>query len=214
MQIPTFSFEILCFLASFMLYYLPGMLNYLKWFNPFLLITLIIEVVGYHIYERGGNNNLLYSIWTAAEFVFYLLILRKIIYRRRAKRAIGIAAIAYAVIAGVNIGFIQRDSFHSITYALGCLVIVAVCFYYFLELFRLAHSVNLIREPAFWICSGLLFYYTCGFPLVGLLNFMKSMPLLLMNSIGVILTTLNILLYSSFTISFLCRIRLKKRHAF
>jgi hypothetical protein len=93
------------------------------------------------------------------------------------------------------------------TYALGCLLIAVICIYYFFELFQMSHSINLIRQPAFWICSGLLFFYCCSFPLYGLLNFLKKVPDFIRESIGVIILLLNVFLYSSFTIAFLCRIR-------
>ncbi len=57
----------------------------------------------------------------------------------------------------LNIYFVQVNVFPPTTYSLGCLLIVGICIYYFYELFHLPSSVNLLREPAFWICTGLLF---------------------------------------------------------
>jgi hypothetical protein len=70
-------------------------------------------------------------------------------------------------------------------------------------------TVNLLRQPAFWICTGLLFFYTCSFPIYGLFNYLNRAPLIIKKNIGVIILLLNVLLYSSFTIAFLCRIRVK-----
>ena len=86
------------------------------------------------------------------------------------KKVIRIIMILYALIAIINIIFIQKmKAFHTVTYAFGCLLIVAVCIYYFFELFKIPKSVKLKNNPAFWICSGLLFFYCCGFPLFGLI---------------------------------------------
>ncbi len=95
------------------------------------------------------------------------------------------------------------------TYSLGCLLIVAFCIFYVWELFQLKHSVNLLRQPAFWICSGLLFFYACTFPILALVNFIKIEPAFLRTT-GFILDFVNILLYLSFTIAFLCRLRTRK----
>jgi len=117
----------------------------------------------------------------------------------------------YLLLVILNFLFIQKiAAFKSITYATGCLLIIAICIYYFYELFQLTHSVNLVRQPAFWICSGLLFYYSCSFPIFGLTNFVRSAPLIIFKNIGVIIFLLNVFLYSSFTIAFLCRLRTRK----
>ncbi|MGZ8557320.1 MAG: hypothetical protein ACXWWC_03260, partial [Chitinophagaceae bacterium] len=79
------------------------------------------------------------------------------------KKIIKAVLLIYALTSTVNIIFIQKmKAFHTITYSLGCLLIVIFCFYYFLELFKLPKSVKLKNNPAFWICTGLLFFYCCG----------------------------------------------------
>ena len=116
----------------------------------------------------------------------------------------------YALTAVINIVFIQKmKAFHTVTYAFGCLLIVVVCIFYFLELFRNPKSVKLTSNPAFWICSGLLFFYCCGFPLYGLLNFISGISLIINNFFAIIII-LNIFLYSLFTIAFLCRLKIRK----
>jgi hypothetical protein len=96
------------------------------------------------------------------------------------------------------------------TYSLGCLLIVAFCIYYFWELFQQSHSITLSREPAFWICSGLLFYYACTFPIYGLTNLLERLPKVIIKNLLLIFDLLNIFLYLSFTIAFLCRVKPRK----
>lgn len=206
----TLGFESLSLLASLALFFEQGVPRSLKYFPPFLLITVLVEIAGFELSKRGMSNVLLYSLFTTFEFVFYLLVLRSIIQSKKAKRIIQFIIWAYPVLALFNISFIQVHTFHSITYSLGCLIIVGVCVFYFLELFRLSKSVNLLRQPGFWISSGLLFFYTCGFPLVGMVNFLHGLNYVVMREIGFVLTLLNILLYSLFSIAFLCRLGMRK----
>lgn len=111
----------------------------------------------------------------------------------------------YLVVAIVNILFIQKiKTFHTTTYAFGCLLVVSFSIYYFLELFRIPRSGKLQYNPAFWICTGLLFFYCCGFPLYGLVNLWKSSWKLMVNNFTLITEILNIFLYSLFTIAFIC----------
>ncbi len=117
----------------------------------------------------------------------------------------------YALAAVLNIVYIQKmQTFHTYTYVIGCLIIVIFCIYYFFELFRLPKSVKLKNNPSFWICSGLLFFYCCGFPLFGLINSWGNISPLILRNFDAIVTILNIFLYSLFTIAFLCRIKVRK----
>ncbi|WP_431213185.1 hypothetical protein ACQ86N_47525 [Puia sp. P3] len=101
-------------------------------------------------------------------------------------------------------------TFHTMSYCLGCLLIVCACIYYFWELFQQKSSVDLIHQPAFWVCSGLLFFYSCTFPLYGLTKLMESLPKVILVNLFNIFILLNIFLYLSFTIAFLCRLKTRK----
>ena len=194
------------FLVSLLVYIKPKASPfYLKLFPPFLFATLIVEGLGSYLYSIGKNNISLYNFFTVFEFLFYLYIISLVISNPKMKKIIRITAILYVIVAMVNILFFQKmKTFHTITYSLGCLVVVVFCIYYFLELFRLTKSVKLINSPTFWICSGLLFFYCCGFPLYGLINYWSGISKLLVRNFDEIFTILNIFLYTLFTVAFLC----------
>ncbi|MEO5564231.1 MAG: hypothetical protein ABIR18_12370 [Chitinophagaceae bacterium] len=200
----------LSFLASLTVFYkLNAVDSYLRYFPPFLLATILIELLGLYLNGKGRDNILTYNFFTAFEFCFYMWIVNLIINEKQVKKIIRITILVYAIIAAGNIIFIQTGQFHTVTYALGCLMVVVVCIYYFFELFRLPRSIKLSSNPAFWICSGLLFFYCCGFPLFGLLNYWSGISKLVLKNFGQILTILNVFLYSLFTLAFLC-IRTRK----
>jgi hypothetical protein len=193
------------FIASLTVYYkLNPVDSWLKLFPPFLLATLLVELIGAYLNSTGTNNVQLYNFFTTFEFCFYLWIISLIINKPSAKKPIRFTMVIYLLIAIFNILFIQKSGFHTVTYAFGCLIITLVCIYYFLELFRRPQSVKLSSSPAFWICSGLLFFYCCGFPLFGLLNYWEGISKLVLRNFGQILTILNVFLYSLFTLAFLC----------
>ena len=178
---------------------------YLKIFPVFLFATLIVETLGPYMASKGQHNVILYNFFTAFEFCFYLFVISLIISSKKVKNVIRIIIVLYALIAVGNILFYQgMNTFHTVTYSLGSLLVVGFCVYYFLELFRLPKSVELWNNPAFWICSGLLFYYCCAFPLFGLVNYWIGVSKLLLRNFSQIVTILNIFLYSLFSIAFLC----------
>jgi len=192
-------------IAGFYYYsYIRENFSYLKFLPEFLALTLVVELIGNYMAANAIGNIWLYNFFSAITVCFYLNLVRRIISSPRAKKVILVANIVYAIVTFVNILFIQGvKTLHTITFSLGCLLIVAFCIYYFLELFRLPKSVNLKNTPAFWICSGLLFFFCCGMPLYGFFNYWLKVPFIVKN-LQSIITILNIFLYSLFTIAFLC----------
>lgn len=196
-------FITLSFLVSLKVYYNQTD-SYLKLFPPFLFLTLVAEFIGSYLYYTGRNNLFIYNFFSVFEFSFYLVFISSIIRYGRAKLIMILAGAIYITASTVNILFVQgMRAFHTVTYSLGCLLIVAACIYYFLELFKQPTYVNLTKNPAFWICSGLLFFYCCGFPLYAFINFWARFKWMI-KSFGDIFIILNIFLYSLFTIAFLC----------
>ncbi|MDP4150191.1 MAG: hypothetical protein Q8927_19425 [Bacteroidota bacterium] len=212
-MLPYFTAIIIAisFLASLVAWSKPRAEPYLRSFTIFLFLTLAVESMGLFFIMENKTNTILYNIFSVIEFSFYFYVLHEIIHHKNAKKLIGQVMWIYIVLVILNNLFIQKiTSFPSITYSIGCLLVISFCIYYFLELFQLSRAVNLIRQPAFWVCSGLLFFYACSFPIFGLLNFLKNMPRATAQNFLIIIAFLNIFLYSSFTIAFLCRLKTRK----
>ena len=201
-------FIVISLLASLTVYAQSPTPIYLRLFPIFLLCTLMVELTSFYYGPRGKSPIALYNFFTSVEFLFYMFVVRSAIHSDRAKKIIVYIACLFIVVLTINFLFIQKiQVFSSTTYALGCLIISILSIYFFYELFQ-TQSVNLIRQPAFWICTGLLFYYTSSFPIFGLFNYVRSV--FIIKNLSTILLLLNVFLYSSFTIAFLCRIRARK----
>lgn len=213
MTIPIYLyFMVASFIASVTVYFGSSSApKYLKLFPPFLILTIAVELIGTYLLSIGRFNVSLYNFFTAFEFAFYLYIIKLVITNSVVKKIITYVTILYLLCAVANIVFIQKMKvFHTVTYAFGCLLIVAACVYYFLELFKISQPVKLINNPAFWICSGLLFFYCCGFPLYGMFNFLTGISKLIISNFYNIVLILNVFLYTLFTIAFLCRLKVRK----
>jgi hypothetical protein len=184
---------------------------YLKLFSVFLLVDFLIESVAWWLSSRGKSNILLYSVFNVFTLNFYLFVLYHIVRRPRSKKGVKYVMLFFTLFAIGNFIFYQGlNQYHSLTYSIGSLCIVAVSAYYFLELFQYPYSVNLMREPGFWISSGLIFFFSCGFPFFGSINIMNALPKILLNNLEILLNILNILLYTLFSIAFLCRKNIRK----
>lgn len=187
---------------------------YLKLFSGYLLIAIIIQYFASWLVSTYGRNTILYNFYAVFYFTFYLFVLKEVISSPRVKKIIRYILFIYPVLTVCNILFIQGiRNWNSVGYSLGSLLVVAFSIYYFYELFKRPQFTALSKEPAFWLCSGLLFFYACSFPFLGLANFVQNAPEVILRNLSTILTLLNIFLYTSFIIAFLCRWRVKKTTA-
>lgn len=211
MNVPVFLIESICFLASLSLLFQRLLPYYLRLFTVFMLITLIVEWIGAAFRDKYPSEiTNLYSFFNAFEFEFYLFIIRMVIISKKIKNVLLYVLSFYPFMVFINLFLVNDGDFHTMAYSFGCLLIVSSTIYYFYEIFQLPKSVNLVREPAFWICTALLFYYCCTLMIFGLWNVIRQLSTVIYYNIRGIMSILNILLYSLFSIAFLCRLGVQK----
>jgi hypothetical protein len=204
-------FSVITFLPSLTVFFRSSVEPYLKYFSLFLFVNCCFDFYTNYMAYKHVNNVFISNVNTMITIGYYLFLLGQIVRNPRAKKVILFCLLAFALLWTMNFILVQKTAvYNTITYCLGCLFIVAACIYYFLELFQQRQSLNLLHEPTFWICSGLLFFYACSFPIQGLLNFMENLSLVVLENLLIIFVLLNILLYLSFSIAFLCRLKTRK----
>lgn len=211
-MLPAYIYCIcVCFVISLSLFFkVKQEHKVIRFFPPFIFLTLVAEVWGDYLWQIGRNNVPYYNLFSTFEIAFYLYFLGRTQRRDRIRKVIYLSIPVYLVFAVLNIFFYQGiNTFHTISFSVGSLLIVFYCILYFLDLLRRPPSEDLITNPIFWICSGLLFFYSCGFPLYGLVNVWADIAPILIDNLSRFINILNIFLYTLFTISFIC-IRTRK----
>jgi len=188
-----------------------GLPIYMKLLPFFLLLTFILEVIGWQMGLQGINNTIYYNFYSILFFIYYLYIIHQLLRSGWVKRILLFCMIGYPLLSMINIFFLQGPHvFHTMTYSVGSLLTIIFCVYFFYELFRIPHSINLKTHPGFWIVTGLLFFNACSLPFIGLANYIYQFSPLLISKLQFILSFLNILLYLLFTIAFLCRLSFQR----
>ena len=201
-----FYFEIISLLAS-ILYYILKRDKMILYFIPFLLTTVIIEFIGGWYLSKVLRNYAMYNVFTTVEFLFYSFLFylhfKKLIFKKTV--LISMPVLIIAVI--LNIIFVQgfNKTFNSYTFLLGSFFIVVFCCCYFYE--SVLHDnidQQLIKQPFFWITSGLLIFYLGSVIINALFEYLRNNDLQAegVRIYGIINHSLNVILYSSFCVAF------------
>jgi hypothetical protein len=184
---------------------------YLRLFPFFLLITLSVELIGQHFKKAGQNNLILFNLFTVFEFMFYTYFFLVVIPGVTIKKITRIIFWLLPVICFANIFFIQGpDVFHTYTYVVGCLVMVALGITYFYRIFMIPERMNLLREPAFWISVGIIFFFVASVSILGVFNYISTLPRNLIRLLQAIFLWVNAFFYVLFIFAFLCRKNIRK----
>ena len=170
-----------------------------------LVLTGIIEYLGAWMSSNEVHNEWLYNVFFVIEFSFFVLAIFKEISNLFYKRIIAFFYFSYIILVIINIIFLQPiTQFHIYTFTFGSFVMVITSSLFLYELVNNTED-DFFREPFFWICTGLLFFYTGNFLLMSSLNYVNTNFKGLAKKLFLITELLSILEYLLFIMAFLCR---------
>ncbi len=182
----------------------------LKYFLPFLVLTIIVELSGLWMNQHGIKNYLLFNVFTTVEFVFYSFLFFKH-YRKNENKLLSLLFMPlYTLAVIINLIYFQGiDRFHTYTFLLGSFFIVVFCCLFFYESVLPEYiESTLTKEPFFWVCTGLLLFYLGSVIINALFEYLRTFDMQFEGKkiYSTINQILNILLYTAFLISFIvCR---------
>jgi len=173
----------------------------------FLLVSLFIEcATPLRLIHFHGNNSWFFNIFTTIEFLYYSFIFYHLFTTHFKRNIVAITVGMFLIFTWINIFFIQGfRRFHTISYRVGAIMIVVWCFLYFRQLIQSAEYIVLIKNPYFWISTGLLFFYLGFFFYFSAFDYIVYKKVRFSVALfNIISDTLNILLYSCFVIALIC----------
>jgi hypothetical protein len=133
------------------------------WFVPFLWFIVSVELTGRYLRKELHADNVgLYNISVPIEFLFYAFIFWSTFAIRIFRRLTGSFIILFFLFVIVNTLFIQGfKNFTTNVLKVGNFFMIIVCCLYFTELMRQEKQVQLLKEPMFWIATG-VFLFNAG----------------------------------------------------
>jgi len=182
MNIPDIIFFILL-LAAIIFYIIAA--GKKKYFGStiiaYLLLILVTSIVAICLMKAGVRNNLfLFHIYTPIEYTILGLLYRNAVAGTLLKKIITTSIPFFIVLSIVFSAFVQKtDENNSFTTIIESLLILSWSLFYLREVLLLQQVTHLHRFPMFWICVGILFYFTGSLITEGMLNYLikHSLPL-------------------------------------
>ena len=146
------------------------------------------------------------------EHLLYLVILYFAMERKVYRIFTGVASlglILWAVITGLF--FTEKDKFNVLAYSFGSILIIIAIVIKFYEMLQNPTGFNFLKDPFFYMLFAFLLFRVGTFPLFAMANWMyhnkeyKDILRMLKN----VMSILNYVLYSTYTISFIWIMRKK-----
>lgn len=127
----------------------------------FLALQFVFNMLANVLAYYPFSNYFVYHIGLPLSFVALLYFFRAIQHQLQFNAALFFAGLLLTAGFMINTLFFETiDTFNSISYAVGSLYVMVVCFrYYWLKATKEA-AADLLQEPVFWFISGLFIYFS------------------------------------------------------
>jgi hypothetical protein len=118
------------------------------------------------------SNHWIYNLYTTGQIIFLSLIYSQSLVSGISKKAISVFSLLYPILVLLNVVLYQSFfKFHTLTYTLGCLFIIALIFAYFNQLLHSEEISSLRKNPFFWFNIGNAIYLIGSIFYLGSVNF-------------------------------------------
>jgi hypothetical protein len=181
-----------------------------QFFILVLFLTICVETTGWYLaYFSSGGNNWIFNILLLINDCFSIWLFSKAEPMRKIRKPLYLLIVCFIVFAICNLMFIEgTQKYNGYTEVLGDIMQATISCWFFYEVLREEKFRDLFRYEYFWLANGLLF---CSLGSVVLYIFPDYLYAFYLNTkinvYGYINYLLNILLYGSLIIAFICRSR-------
>lgn len=180
----------------------------LRWFLPFLVFILCVEITGrYFGRVLHQPNSWLFNLSIPFEYLFFTFIFWKNYTRLGYRFLAQWFLILFSIFAVINIVVNGLAEFHTNVLQIGSFFMIVFSVIYFINFYQEMETEILWKEPMFWIASGVLIFnmgeFTYNFFSTFLIGHGLDQAAMLYKSIN---NNLILILYSFFIFGFICKL--------
>jgi len=188
--------------------------------SPIRIIALVVLYTGLVewsvFYKRefwSDKTNLqMYNFFHLVQYLAFAYYFQQIIQSPRVRKGIQVFMYLYPVFWYVFVFFVfQLNEWNSYVFIVGGVFTILWAVVYCYQLLATDEPVILRFNSTFWIAIGLIFFYVCSVPYMGMYRFLTAYYTNLATLLHVPLQISNIVMYSLFTYAFICQLTNIKR---
>ncbi|WP_133259743.1 hypothetical protein [Pseudochryseolinea flava] len=155
--------------------------------------------------EARLQNNYIYNVLTSLQYAYYFFLYYSIITIPRYRQWVLTFLVMFVVAVVVNFLWIQKLSvtaaFASYTFTLGAILLMMTIALFLVEILNTEKILYFKNYLMFWISIGLFVFYTGIIPFVLSINLLPDF--LSNDALAIMFFTLNLVMYSCFTLGFI-----------
>ncbi|RAV98467.1 hypothetical protein DQQ10_23365 [Pseudochryseolinea flava] len=175
---------------------------YMLWF--IVLVEFAIGTLKQYT-EARLQNNYIYNVLTSLQYAYYFFLYYSIITIPRYRQWVLTFLVMFVVAVVVNFLWIQKLSvtaaFASYTFTLGAILLMMTIALFLVEILNTEKILYFKNYLMFWISIGLFVFYTGIIPFVLSINLLPDF--LSNDALAIMFFTLNLVMYSCFTLGFI-----------
>ena len=174
----------------------------------YLLLTCIIEIIGIYTGRKYHNNHWVYNLFLLPEIGFTFLMISHLLssYKKKNNLVIMPGVVLLLLLYIYEIFSHGLFKYDFLTFTTMSVIFVLYSLYYYYLLLSDEQYLNLRRSPEFWWTVGVLFFYF-GSTVCNMFNERLYSVMITSNHhlSYFVFKALNIILYSCWAYSFICR---------
>ncbi|WP_343522951.1 hypothetical protein [Pedobacter sp.] len=205
--------EIICLIAAIAIIW-KDKNAFGKVITCYLAIALVTEEAAAYLAIRGIHNLWLFNIYIVFEISAILYGLYHCIKRYTNPKSIFIIGLGIIVLS--YIFFLTAKPFtdlNTITISVMSVIFTLYCLYYYYLLLKDENFIEIKTHPEFWWVTGVLFFYF-GSTMTNIFDGLFTVKLIGFVTLKfLIYILLNVILYSFWLYSFICRMKKQKSHS-
>jgi len=168
-----------------------------------MFLALLVECLAYVMSKWGGYSSYpIYHIYTVVEYVFLMQIFSQTVTSRIFSRILRFSVPLFGLFALLNIVLWQplNEPNTNATILTSIIMVIVAVSWFFLTLNEMRYS-RIEKSSAFWICVGVLIYFSSSIVLFGFGNRLIEIELVDSISVWVIHILFNMIHYLCFNIA-------------